>query len=149
LLRLVRSARRPGGRLRCRGALRRCARRREHAARSGLVCQILERDRLLLLPYGLFLVGPCYTILGPPARLRIGRRSDLGRSGGVRRDDRRRLRCAGTGVIGAERIGAGGTEHGAPDERERGGEAAAAPSARWVVIHRVLVRIERDVLVVV
>ena len=45
-------------------------------------------------------------------------------------------------------IGAGGAEHGATDEGERSGEAAATPRARRVVIHLVFVRLERDVVLV-
>src|SRR5262249_10418947 len=74
---------------------------------------------------------------------------DVGGGGVGGRDDRRRLRRAGTAVIAAIGIGTGGTEHGATDEGERGGKAAAAPRARRVVIHRVVVRIERDVVLVV
>src|SRR5262249_5169334 len=64
-------------------------------------------------------------------------------------DDRRRLRRAGIGEIAAIGIGAGGAEHGATNQRERGDEPAATPRARRVVIHRVFVRIERDVVVLV
>src|SRR5262249_25837369 len=55
----------------------------------------------------------------------------------------------GIAVIAAIGIGTGGAEHGATDEGERGGKAAATPRARRVVIHRVVARIERDVVLVV
>src|SRR5262249_45187324 len=74
---------------------------------------------------------------------------DVGWRGVVSRDDRRRLRRAGVAVIAAIDMGTGGAEHGATDEGERGGEAAATPRARRVVIRRVVARVERDVVLVV
>src|SRR5262249_2009969 len=75
--------------------------------------------------------------------------NDLCRRGVVSRDNRRRLRRAGIAEIAAIGIGAGGAEYGATDQRECGDEAAATPRARRVVIDRVFMRIERDVVVLV
>src|SRR5262249_21356576 len=139
------------GLARCIRALPRCDRRRQHNARGGLGCQVLERDRLFLLRNDLFLVGVCRPILRDVDRLRIAGAGgdDLCRRGLVSRGKRRRRGGAGIAEIAAIGIGAGGAEHGATDQRERGDEAAATPRARRVVIHRVFMRIERDVVVLV
>ena len=50
-------------------------------------------------------------------------------------------------VIAAIGIGAGCAQHGASDEHERGGERAATPHARRVIVHRVFVRLERSLVV--
>src|SRR5262249_51078743 len=133
--------------------LGRCARtlprRRRHDPRSGLASRLLERDRLFLLRHDPFPVGVRRAILRRVARLRIAgaRRHDLRRRGIVGPDHRRPLRRTGIAVIAPVGIGAGGAEHGATDEGERGGEAAT-PRARRVVIHLMFVRLERDVVLV-
>src|SRR5262249_458290 len=71
-LRLVRCAWRGG-------ALCRCDRRRQNDARRRLVCEILQRDRLLLFRNDLFLVSPRPAILCRLARL-FGRRNHLRRA---------------------------------------------------------------------
>src|SRR6516162_914186 len=83
------------------------------------------------------------------ARLRIAGAlgHDLCRRRVVGRDDRRRLGRTGIAVIAPVGIGAGGAEHGATDDGERGGEAAT-PRARRVVIRLVFMRLERHVVLV-